>query len=187
MDVANVFGVLDYRFEVIGGAVGDVVPVDIDAVLEAEPISIGYVFSEIGVSAKTSAGVTICTGCGVATAFAGTLSVNALSGAVYTNGIHLEVEAGGARGDASDFDGGTVSADPHIYIDPSFIDAGNYSILLSPNIGNEIPGASVPEASTWTSMLFGLGGVGMIAWRRAGNLRGTAENGCWPGCGKLPT
>jgi hypothetical protein len=163
VDTANIIGVLDYNFEVTGGTPGAVVPVDIDTALQATPISIGYVFSEIGVTANTSAGVTICSnglGCDGATGFSGTLQVNALSGAV--NSVHLEIEAGGARGSASDFDGGTASVDPYIYVDPTFLNAGDYSIEVSPNIGN------VPVPLPATAWLLGsaLGGVGLFIRRR---------------------
>jgi hypothetical protein len=60
VDEAGVFGVLNYSFEVTGGAVGDVVPVDINTALTAIPISGGSVFSETIVTADTDAGVTIC-------------------------------------------------------------------------------------------------------------------------------
>jgi hypothetical protein len=132
--------------------------VDINTVLQAIPSSIGSVFSEIGVSANTSAGVTICNygvGCDGETGFTGTLQVNALSGAV--NGVHLEIEVGGARGTATDFDGGTASVDPYIYVDPTFLNAGDYSIEVSPNIGN-ISAAPLP-ATAWLlgSALVGAG------------------------------
>ena len=59
VDEANVFGVLNYSFEVIGGTPGTVVPVDIETTLQAIPTSIGYVFSEIDVAANTTASFTI--------------------------------------------------------------------------------------------------------------------------------
>jgi hypothetical protein len=100
VDEAGVFGFLSYSFEVIRGNPGDIVPVDIDTELQAIPNSIGYVFSEIGVTAYTSAGVTICSSaCGAGSGeagFTGTLQVGALSGAVDT--VHLEAEVIGALG-----------------------------------------------------------------------------------------
>jgi hypothetical protein len=175
VDVASVFGVLNYSFEVIGGNPGDVVPVDVDAVLDAISNSIGVVFSEITVAADTSAGVTICSsGCGVGdgeTNFIGALKVDALSGTLYTNAIHLEIEAGGARG--ASYNGGTASADPYIFISPTFQNAGEYSIEVSPNIGN-VPASAVPEPSTWAMMLLGFAGLGWAAYRRANPNRGPA-------------
>jgi hypothetical protein len=170
-DVAGVFGVLNYSLEVTGGTPGDVVPLDIDTVLEALPISIGYAFSEIGVSADGSTGVTICTdlcgsGSGV-TGFSGTLAVDAVSGTVYTNAIHLEIEVGGGLGTAADVDGGTASVDPFIYVAPTFPDAGDYTVLLSDGIGNGVgTPTGVPEPAAWAMMVLGVGLVG--ARRRIG-------------------
>lgn len=166
-DSANVFGVLDYSFEVTGGTRGTVVPVDIDAVLQENANligsnSIGYAFAEIDVTAYTSAGVTICSsGCTGQTGFTGILHVDAQSGFVDT--VHLEIEAGGAFGNSSDFNGGMASADPYIYIDPNFAAAGDYSIEVSPNIGN-VPATPLP-ATAW---LLGsaLGGAGLFMRRR---------------------
>jgi PEP-CTERM motif len=174
VDEANVFGVLNYSFEVIGGTPGTVVPVDIETTLEAIPNSIGYVFSEIDVAANTTASVVICNsggiGCGAGTGqtnFTGVLQVDALSDTAYVTtgpsfnqGVHLEVEAGGALG--ASFNGGMVSADPHLFVDPSFPDATEYSILLSPNVGNAVP--TIPEPGTW--VLMGVGFVGLAGLRR---------------------
>ena len=174
VDEANVFGVLNYSFEVIGGTPGTVVPVDIETTLQAIPTSIGYVFSEIDVAANTTASFTICNsggiGCGAGTGetnFTGVLQVDALSdtayvttGSSFNQGVHLEVEAGGALG--ASFNGGLVSADPHLFVDPSFPDAADYSIVVSPNVGNAVP--TIPEPSTW--VLMGVGFVGLAGLRR---------------------
>lgn len=172
-DSANVLGVLDYSFEVTGGTPGTVVPVDIDAVLQqnANVIgsnSTGYAFAEIDVTAYTSAGVTICSsGCTGQTAFAGTLYVDAQSGSVDT--VHLEIEAGGAAGNSSDFNGGMASADPYIYIDPNFAGAGDYSIEVSPNIGNvPLVGVPGPIAGAGLPGLIFAGG-GLLVWMRRKN------------------
>jgi hypothetical protein len=163
VDEAGLFGALNYSFEVIGGTVGDVVPIDIDASLQAIPNSIGNVFSEILVSAASNDGVTICnTGCAdAATGFAGTLHVNALSGTVYTNAVHLEVDVIGALGNS--FNGGMASADPYLFVDPSFLNAGEYSIEVSSNIGN-VPEGGVPEPATWAMLL--IGSAALLALRR---------------------
>jgi hypothetical protein len=166
VDQAGVFGVLNYSFEVTGGAVGDVVPVDINTALTAIPISIGSVFSEIIITADTDAGVTICnTGCtDEATGFTGTLQVNALSGTVYTNAVHLEIEVIGALGGTSDFDGGMASADPFLFIASTFPDAGDYSIEVSPNIGNV--SEAVPEPATWGMLLVGFAALAGLRYHR---------------------
>ena len=174
VDEANVFGVLNYSFEVTGGTPGTVVPVDIETTLQAIPNSIGFVFSEIQVAANTTASFVICNsgglGCGAGTGetnFSGVLEVDALSDTAYVTtgpsfnqGVHLEVEAGGARG--ASFNGGMVSADPHLFVDPSFPDAAEYSILVSPNVGNAVP--TIPEPGTW--VLMGVGFVGLAGLRR---------------------
>lgn len=171
VDEANVFGILNYSFEVIGGAPGTVVPVDIATTLQAIPDSIGYAFSEIQVAANTNASFVICSagglGCGAGTGetnFTGVLQVTALSGTAYATtglsfnqGVHLEVEAGGALG--ASFNGSTVSADPHLFVPPTFPNASEYSIVVSPNIGNGSPSA-VPEPGTWVLMITGLVGLG---------------------------
>jgi hypothetical protein len=168
VDNSGVFGVLNYSFEVIGGKPGDVVPIDVDTVLSAVPISIGSVFSETLVTGDTSTGVTICSsGCGVGsgvTGFTGTLQVNAVSGTVYLNGVHLEVDVIGALGGTTDFDGGTASVDPHVYVDPAFPNAGAYTVLLSDGIGNQLPG--VPEPATWAVLVLGVAMIGFAARRR---------------------
>jgi hypothetical protein len=178
-DAADAFGVLNYSFEVVGGKAGDVVPIDIDTVLKAipqsnDPTVIGYAFAELGVAGDTSQTITICSescgpGAGVAT-FNGTLTVDAVSGVVYTNGVHLEAESGGGRGNASDFNGGMSSVDPFFFVQPTFLNAGDYQILLSPGIGNAITGG-VPEPAAWTMLLLGVGAIGAglrIAQRRDG-------------------
>ena len=167
-DAADAFGVLNYSFEVVGGKAGDVVPIDIDTLLKAlpqsnDPAVIGYAFAELGIAGDTSETVTICSetcgaGSGV-TNFNGTLMVDAVSGVTYVDGVHLEVESGGGRGNASDFNGGMSSVDPFFFVQPNFGAPGEYQILLSPGIGNAIPGG-VPEPAAWTLLLLGVGAIG---------------------------
>jgi len=60
-----------------------------------------------------------------------------------------------------------VYIDPHIYVDPSFLNASQYSIRLSAGIGNSLPGvAAIPELQTYAMMLAGMGLLGFVARRR---------------------
>jgi hypothetical protein len=187
VEEAGIFGVLNYSFEVIGGTPGTVVPLDIEPSLQAVPNSIGHVFSEIDVAANTLASFTICDsggiGCGAGTGetdFTGVLQVEALSDTAYVTtgpsfnqGIHLEVEVIGALGNSSDFNGGMASADPYIFVDPSFPGAANYSIVLSPGVGNAVP--TIPEPATWLLMVTGLVGLGGLRrLRERAEARGPA-------------
>jgi hypothetical protein len=172
------FAALNYSFEVVGGNPGDQVPVLIATNLSANTnvgpaISDGYAFSELVVTTDSNgpsgASIAICSsGCGAgsgSTSFSGALSTQASSGAIGT--VHLEVEAS-----ASSLPGlgitANASADPYIYIDPSFARAAGYSILVSPDVGNGIPTAT-PEPGSLS-----LGAIGMCAilaahrrWRKA--------------------
>ncbi len=65
----------------------------------------------------------------------------------------------GNAGDASDFNGGVASVDPHFFVEPTFINAGDYQILLSDGIGNAIA-SGVPEPTAWTLLLLGVGVIG---------------------------
>jgi hypothetical protein len=147
------FGVLNYSFEVVGGAPGDEVPllVSTNLVTTVSGGGDGYAFSEIQVSTAlaSNVGEVTCTQTSSpclgdpAAGFSGTFGVDATSGSVDT--VHLEIEAGAqAVGTA----GATAfaSADPLIYVDPSFEGAGEYSIVQSPGVGNGT--ASAPEPGT---------------------------------------
>src|SRR5262249_10196116 len=86
------------------------------------------------------------------------------SGGQYTQSFDLNQSYGfqansvysvsiGAEGDASvGILGGTASffanLDPTFTIDPTFADAAEYSVVLSPDVGNSLTSA-VPEPSTW--------------------------------------
>jgi hypothetical protein len=99
-----------------------------------------------------------------ATSFTGALHVNALSGTIYTNAIYLEIEVIGALGGTSDFNGGTASADPFLFIPSTFPDAGTYSIEVSPQIGNVFE--AVPESATWAMMLVGFAALAGLRYHR---------------------
>lgn len=60
---------------------------------------------------------------------------------------------------------GTISAwaDPHIFIDPTFVGSDQFSLLID-GVGNSI--TAIPEPSTWALMLFGLGSLRFLVYRR---------------------
>jgi hypothetical protein len=148
---ASAFITLDYSFEITGGNPGDVVPFLVSTSLVTQYTGTGYGFSELLVQAFTNTSMTVCTDgtCGTsATQFSGALSATALSGTVDT--VHLEVEA--AAGFALAANTAYASADPCISIDPSFAAAGNYSVQVSPGVGNCL--APVPEPVTLPPLSF---------------------------------
>jgi hypothetical protein len=67
--------------------------------------------------------------------------------------------------------GGTASffatVDPTFTINPSFANAGQYSIELSTGVGNSV--STTPLPSTWGMMLMGLIGLGFIGYRQKSN------------------
>ena len=67
---------------------------------------------------------------------------------------------------------GSASAylDPYFSIDPSNPNADQYSILVSPGIGNS-PASGVPELSTWAMLLLGFAGLGYAGYRKTKNER----------------
>jgi hypothetical protein len=161
------FAALDYSFEVIGGTPGDQVPILISADLAYGSVNGGYGFSEIIVSTSViEASETICTfGCGAGTgdsSFSGVLSATAASGTIDT--VHLEIEAATQALPLLGGISSSASADDFISIDPSFPGASNYSIVVSPGVGNTIPTATPEPGSLW------LGAIGMgamVAVRRS--------------------
>jgi hypothetical protein len=139
---AGGFAALNYNFEVVGGQVGDVVPLLVTANLTTIANSVSDAFASITVttSLKTEE-VVACTNEGPCTpGFFGSFGIAAQSGSAST--IHLEVVAGqvSSLGPENSF----ASADPLIVIDPSFANAANYSIALSPGVANAVESA-VPE------------------------------------------
>jgi hypothetical protein len=83
----------------------------------------------------------------------------AVSGEVGT--VELTIQAANTA-----FFSGTASAfaDPHIFVDPSFAGAGNYSVLLSDNVGNGL--RPVPEPGTLMLLVVGLLSLAAVRQRR---------------------
>jgi hypothetical protein len=145
---------VSYSFEVVGGKPGDVVPLLIATDLTTSDTGNANAFATIGVTTNfASETETYCSigGAGdpcVSSNFSGTIAVTTTPGQV--DQVYLEVEAGAALGN----DGITTfpsaafaSADPFIYVDPSFAGAANYEILVSPGIGNSNSAVATPEPS----------------------------------------
>jgi hypothetical protein len=70
--------------------------------------------------------------------------------------LYVEVAGFGTSSGPSDFSGG---ADPMISIDPSFTDAGDFTLEFSPKV------LSTPEPSTLTASLLGIAAIGIMARR----------------------
>ena len=158
--------VLTYSFEVIGGNPGDIVPVLIATSLSSlgsDP-SHGIGFAELSVhtGAAGDSFVAVCSDatCGTtASSFSGTLRTRANSGDT-NNALTLQVQA--STGDSLLATSASASADPFIFIDPSFPGAALYSIAVSPGVGNA-ESTEVPEPGT---MGLCLGAAALLAGAR---------------------
>jgi hypothetical protein len=159
---AGGFAALNYNFEVVGGTAGDVVPLLVTADLETKANSVSDAFASITVTTSLkTAEVFACMNEGPCTpGFSGTFGISAESGS--GNTIHLEVVAGQVSSLGPE--NSSASADPLIVIDPSFANAANYSIVLSPGVANAVQSA-VPEPNC--VLLIGVfAGMGWATRRR---------------------
>jgi len=153
-----------YSFEVIGGNPGDIVPILILAnlfTIGTDPVhGIGFAELIVHTGAAGDALIAVCSNatCGATgSGFSGTLSTRARTGQLGdTLLLDAAVSAGGISAEA-----GFASVDPVIFIDPSFPDASRYSILVSPGVGNELPGVPAPEPSGLALVALGA----LMAWR----------------------
>jgi hypothetical protein len=162
----DVTSFLDYYFEVLGGTPGDLVPVLIQTTLSTSETGVdSYGFSEIDVGPTSEE--TVCSGpnCTLPNStFTGTLSDTVASGS--EDKIHFEVIASVNIF----FAGGTAnaSADPYIYVDPSFANAAEYCIVVSAGVGNagSCGASATPLPATLPLFAGGLGALGLFGWRR---------------------
>lgn len=91
--------------------------------------------------------------------------VNSVQHITMYAGTVYRIEVYASAGAADDVVGSaTAWADPQFFIDPSFVDANQFTFLASPNVGNTI--SAVPESSTWAMMILGFSSVGFLAYRR---------------------
>ena len=145
---------LRYAFEVVGGSVGDTVPLLIDTRLftQAGPSAYAYASLYTDGSGADQTTDTACTDatCG-ATSFSGTLALQAQSGLARQVTLLVIAENTYESGGSA-----LASADPWIRVDPSFANAVNYSVVVSEGIGNA-PLVAVPEPSSAALALAGLG------------------------------
>jgi hypothetical protein len=166
---------MSYSFEVVGGKPGDAVPLLIATDLTTSETGDGDGSAFISVTTSlTSESADFCSvdaasiPC-ASSSFSGTISAAAASGTVDT--LILEVGAGAFLYN----DGTTIlpssasaSADPFIYVDPSFAGAANYQILVSPGIGNTP--VATPEPGT-LFLIFVLSPLLFLArWLRAAKI-----------------
>jgi hypothetical protein len=143
---------VSYSFEVFGSQLGDTVPLLIATDLSTSET--GYANAYASIAVATSLGGSSALYCSVAsgfvpcaaTSFSGDVSVSATSGTVDT--LTLEVSAGASLLQDIVTSSASASADPFIYVDPSFAGAANYEILVSPGIGNSSSMAATPEPGT---------------------------------------
>jgi hypothetical protein len=168
-----------YYFQVTGTGNDTIIPIIIEGALETHvqgPSINGYITTssnaqisveDNGSSASASVTCTIeqagCNG------YDGTKTFNSHGSSGYALGFSLHLNAPinsfgsiflSARSAVSGSGNVTASADPYIFIDPTFANAGLYSITTSPNVLN----SPVPlPAAAW---LFGSGLLGLCALRR---------------------
>jgi hypothetical protein len=141
----NAFVATSYSFEVVGGAPGDQVPLLIDTSLDATASASSYASAFLLVSTSINTWeIAVCTdgSCPNGSEFSGSLAIETTSGTIGT----VELSANGEAGVSAHDESATATADPFIYIDPSFAGAANYSILVSPGVGNGL--SDTPEPGT---------------------------------------
>ena len=148
---------LTYSFEVLGGSPGDIVPIFIATTLATtgtDPShAFGFATLQVHTGAAADISLAVCSNasCGTAgSSFSGAVSTRARSGDA-GNALTLQVQA--ATGDSIVSGSASASADPFIFIDPSFPGASRYSVEVSPGIGNS---AAVPEPSSGTLLAVGV-------------------------------
>lgn len=169
-----------YGFEVVGGNPGDEVPVDILFDLRASATVDGLDATFGGIASaqadlnvlhqgqsiffQCASSVTFSSPCGGAS-FAGTTAMTAVSGDT-SNQLQLRALAGTGPNPFPNSLDASAFADPLIFVDPTFLGAGQYSIVLTDGVGNGIA-STVPEpAAGWLAAAGLLALMGRVRWSR---------------------
>jgi hypothetical protein len=149
---------------------GDHVPLLVATTLEATADPHTFAAAGIVVTAPLLpiAQVRVCTdgSCASGSSFSSTLGVETVSGQVGTVQLIIQAENTFLFGGTAD-----ASADPFIFVDPSFPGAGNYSVLVSDGVGNVLGSVPVPPVPAWASLaLLGVGFATLARRRYSSSL-----------------
>jgi hypothetical protein len=154
----NAFSILSYYFAVVGGNPGDQVPVLAATTLFTTASAGNYGFAEFNFGNAPE--VMVCTdGSCPNSQFSGTVSLTATVDQAVLVHLFIGAEFGFSSG-------GSVfaSADPFIFVDPSFANASDYSIIVSDGVANAASATPLPAALPLFAT--GLGALGLLGWRR---------------------
>jgi hypothetical protein len=141
----------------MGGTVGDEVPIDAVPILSALASSQLFADGQASLTIRDGAGTIIGAACahsnpgrdGDCSAL-DEITVDVASGFLEQITMSVFASTGGlaSPGPQAEF----AEADPLITIDPSFPNAGEYSVEISPDVGNGLPATTVPEPGTFLLM-----------------------------------
>lgn len=167
---ATVTARLDFEFQVTGGQPGDMVPI----LIETHMQTVGRDSSKAWALTTLNAGNGLGQGVGAAACSPDLNCDGGAGGGASFNGVlALHMKSGGPNGSVflsltvaagSSFVDEFASAwiDPYFFVDPSFANAGLYTVTLSPGVAN----APVPEPASAMLLLGGLAAVLGLVRRR---------------------
>ena len=162
---SGAFASVVYSFQVTGGNPGDIVPILIAASLTStgsDPThGIGQAVLSVHTTAAGDSVVAVCSDgtCGTtASSFVGTLGTRARSGST-ADTLSLQVSA--STGDSLKAESASASADPFLFVDPSFPTANLYSVVVSPGVTN-----AVPEPASAMLVSLGMLGCALVGRRK---------------------